>query len=140
VGMWGAKLKSETGKWKTTQFFPTFYFLKNFPIFTFSFFFFFPTVKQMESIRKMLRHSLELKVLWLNSGQKSRVARFYIIQYTKRDNINKRPHNIPNCHKAYQTTIKDIKMFNSKAFQNVPKLGICFEHKVFIWQPWEKKM
>jgi hypothetical protein len=35
---------------------------------------------------------------------------------------NKRLLNKANGHKAYQMVIKDMRNFNSKAFQNVPKL------------------
>jgi hypothetical protein len=42
---------------------------------------------------------------------------------------------MPNCnkikhkdHKVYQMVIKDIKIFLSKGFQNLPKLGASINH------------
>jgi hypothetical protein len=47
----------------------------------------------------------------------------------------KRSQNIPNLHKIFQVAIKYINIFQSKALQNLPKLG-CLVWKQTIWQPW----
>jgi hypothetical protein len=57
-----------------------------------------------------------------------RVARFFVVQYTKTENI---PQNIPKCHKIYQMDGNMIKMAIkfASSFQcktppkNLPKLG-----------------
>jgi hypothetical protein len=65
----------------------------------------------------------------------SRVARFFLIKnYQNGDNVTN-VHNTyqtaikANGHKLYQKVIKDIKIFHSKGFQDVPNLGVWFENK-----------
>jgi hypothetical protein len=45
------------------------------------------------------------------------------------DTIYQNGDNVTNCHTVYQMVMTDIKKFNSKAFQNVPKLGVGFENE-----------
>jgi hypothetical protein len=68
-----------------------------------------------------------------------RVARFFLIHDTKMNQMNtkcnKRSWNIPNVCKIFQKTIKNGNIIQSKALQNLPKLGFLV-WKQTIWQPW----
>jgi hypothetical protein len=66
-----------------------------------------------------------------------RVARFFLVQNTKTGKIYQLPQNIPNGHKKFpmaikyvdQMVIKYTKIFHSKTFQNLHKLGFLVENK-----------
>jgi hypothetical protein len=74
----------------------------------------------------------------------SRVARFFLIQYTKTwenipnyHNITKWPCDIPNDRKIFQMAITCTIIFYSKAIQNLPQLEFLV-WKQTIWQPWPR--
>jgi hypothetical protein len=59
-----------------------------------------------------------------------RVARFFLVQTTQTGNVyqitrnyTKLPENIPNGRKILAMVIKYTNIFDSKAHQNIPKLG-----------------
>jgi hypothetical protein len=60
-----------------------------------------------------------------------RVARFFVLQYTKtRENVPKdhqitqRKYNIPNGHNIFQMVIKYANIFHFKVLQNSPKFVV----------------
>jgi hypothetical protein len=59
-----------------------------------------------------------------------------LVQYTNTDEkYTKRPQNIPNGHKIYQTAIK----YTKRPWQGTPKytkISIWYENRYTIWQPW----
>jgi hypothetical protein len=75
------------------------------------------------------------------ASQFSRVARFFLTQYTKTmenmpsyQNFTKWPINIPNTRKIFQMTTKYTSILHSKALPNLPKLRFLVL-KQTIWQP-----
>jgi hypothetical protein len=76
--------------------------------------------------------------------KKTRVARFFLTQYSKTREKYQITTTLPNCHrihipndrKIYQMTITYTSIFHSKALQNLPKLGFLV-WKQTIWQPWK---
>jgi hypothetical protein len=77
----------------------------------------------------------------LCSGQGCQI--FIGPKYQSGEKYTKLPQNIPNGHKIFpmavkyvdQMVIKYTKIFRSKTFQNLPKLGFLV-WKQTIWQPW----
>jgi hypothetical protein len=53
----------------------------------------------------------------------------------KPEKCTKWPYSIPNLHKIFQIAIKYVNIFQSKALQNLPKIGIL-GLQTTIWQPW----
>jgi hypothetical protein len=71
-----------------------------------------------------------------------RVARFFLVHDTKTGKMyqmntkcTKWSKNIPTVCKIFQMAIKCINIFQSRALQNLPKLGF-WARKETIWQPW----
>jgi hypothetical protein len=68
---------------------------------------------------------------WLLKRVLTRVARFFLTQYTKTGEIYKIAATLPNGHKIYQMAVKYSKVpqtkrniFHSKALKNLPK-SVC---------------
>jgi hypothetical protein len=54
----------------------------------------------------------------------NRVARFFFVQYIQTgEKYTKGPQNIPYGHRIFQMAIKYTKIFQTKALQNILKLG-----------------
>jgi hypothetical protein len=64
----------------------------------------------------------------------TRVARFFLIQYTNTEKIYQMAINIPNSCKIDQIAIKYINSFHCKTLQNLPEFGFLV-WKYTIWQP-----
>jgi hypothetical protein len=78
-----------------------------------------------------------------SSGIVSRVARFFLVQNTKKrgkihqitTNCTKCQYNITKDHKMDQVSIKYTNIFYCKTLQNLPNF-IFLVWKQTIWQPW----
>jgi hypothetical protein len=75
-------------------------------------------------------------------GMATRVARFFLTQYTKTvktipnyHNITKWTQSIPNSRKMFQMTIECTNIFHSRPLQNLPKFRFLVL-KYNNWQPW----
>jgi hypothetical protein len=58
------------------------------------------------------------------------------IMYQMNTKCSKWSYNIPNACKIFQMALKYINIFQSRALQNLPKLGF-WVWKETIWQPWQ---